>query len=383
MCIRDRKGLFIATGMDNTLNIRGTTINKGRVLFKHMRNTRTVLRATNTVKLLDNVTEVDKGSLTSRQKLKGYFLECNKLQMGSYIKDLKDTIKVNKQIISNLLAEKEEKALKETMRALNSENMKLQEKVNKITKERDDLQAKLLIVEQIVEDYKGAEMKVEDRIKERTQEMLDQLNRKEYVVQIYEKKFHKLVPVLKKYVPIDPEVKRIVRLLDIQVSPMQTITNVVEANEMLATEVQTAREKVAELESQLAKATERETEQENSGRDTERKEFDAKSLALQHHKNSTVDDVQEVMVENRTLKQEIDRLEEDNELLRNALNALQKKNEMLGEELISTKEEVEALREKIFDEELGEKKTNCKIDDESFGNTSMKVEDIIKLIDKQ
>eukprot|EP00826_Nyctotherus_ovalis_P015400 TRINITY_DN14372_c0_g1_i1.p1 TRINITY_DN14372_c0_g1~~TRINITY_DN14372_c0_g1_i1.p1 ORF type:complete len:116 (+),score=42.96 TRINITY_DN14372_c0_g1_i1:97-444(+) len=110
-------------------------------------------------------------------------------------------------------------------------------------------------------------------------------------------------------------------------------------------------------------------------------------------RNSTVDDVQEVMVENRTLKQEIDRLEEDNELLRNALNALQKKNEMLGEELISTKEEVEALREKIFDEELGEKKgldvfiikkkTNCKIDDESFGNTSMKVEDIIKLIDKQ
>lgn len=356
-----------------------------------MRNNTAVYKTTNAPKVLINVTEVNKDSVTSRQKLKGHFLVQNKLQMGNYIKDLEDTIAINKQIISSLVAaSKEEEPLKKATEALNMENLKLQEKLTMLTKERDDLQAKLLIAEQIVEDYRGAEMNVEGRMREKIQEMLDQLSRKEYVVQSYEKRFHRLIPVLRKYLAIDPEIQRLVQAFNIQVSGSQTITNVVEANEILATEVHTARVKVAELETKLAEVVQIKPK-ESGTRPLTR-------VSLHQSCNSTIDDAQKLTLENKVLKEQINELNEEIELLKNALNALQKKNEVLTEELANSRKGAEALRARVFELELNEKRRSevfavakeimeddedIKLDDESFEVSSVKCEDIIELINNQ
>lgn len=360
-----------------------------------MRNNKVALK-TNPAKLLANVTEVNKDSVTSRQKLKGHFLIQNKLQTGSYIKDLEGTIAINKQIISNLVASsKEEESLKAATESLNQENLKLLEKLKLATRERDDLQAKLLIAEQIIEDYRGAEMNVEDRMKERIQEMLDQLSKKEYVVQSYEKRFHRLIPVLRKYIGVDPDLQQLVQALSIPIAATHTITNIVEANEILATEVQTARRKMAELESRLTEAA-----QSKECEVKENKEPGMKSLsklAMHQNSNSTIDDSQKVSIENKVLKQQNNEIGEENELLKNALSSLQKKNEMLGEELTGARRELERLRARVFELELNEKRRSevfamardaveediMKLDDESFEVSAVKGDDIIELINNQ
>jgi len=361
-----------------------------------MKKTKIPQKLSNTQKLLINVTEVNKDSITSRQKLKGYFLVQDKLQTNNYIKDLEDTITINKQIISNLIADnKEKEPLKTIIQALNKENTKLQEKLMLTIKERDEFQAKLLIVEQIVEDYRGAEMNVEDRMRERIQEMLDQLSKKEYVVQSYEKKFHKLIPVLRKYIEIDPDIQDLVQALNIQIHTTQTITNVVEANRKLTTEVQTARVKVAELESKLA-----EIKRKDQFVIKESKSINMKPLSkITFHQscNSTIDDAQKIAMENKILKQHINELNQEIELLKNGLGALQKKNEILCEELAGARKEAKKLRERVFELELNEKRKSevfaeakdiidddeIKLDDESFETSSAKVEDIIELINNK
>lgn len=79
-----------------------------------------------------------------------------------------------------------------------------------------------------------------------------QLNKKEYVIQNYEKKFKRIIPVLRKYMSVDDEVEELIKGFNIEITQNQTITNVVEDNEKLVNQVQTAKVRVAELETRLA-----------------------------------------------------------------------------------------------------------------------------------
>ena len=274
-------------------------------------------------KILSTVSELNTDSISSRQKLKGRFLENEKFQMSSYIKDLENTIAINKSIISSLLSDNKNGTVpKESAEALNTENLKLQNQVKNLTVNRDSLQSKLLIAEQIIEEYRGKELAYENQINEKVQELLEQLNKKEYVAQSYERKFNKLLPAIKKYASVDSEVANLVRNLNVHIMDNQKITNLVERNEMLATEVKTARGKMAELESKLTEVTtKRKPDKEYQSRLKDQERRFPHRVTQPRGFNFQQDDVQKLLSENKLLKQKIDDLMEENELIKETLKA--------------------------------------------------------------
>eukprot|EP00826_Nyctotherus_ovalis_P059504 TRINITY_DN8282_c0_g1_i1.p1 TRINITY_DN8282_c0_g1~~TRINITY_DN8282_c0_g1_i1.p1 ORF type:complete len:365 (+),score=89.14 TRINITY_DN8282_c0_g1_i1:183-1277(+) len=185
-------------------------------------------------KVLKLVTEVDDASVNSRKRLKGTFLEKDKQQMRDYIKDLEKTLALNKEIISELLsAESSSATHKNTITKLNKENCELQKKVKDLIKERDNVQSRLLVCEQMIEEFKCHENGLEQQYEEKAREMLEQLSMKEYVVQSYEKRLRMALNLLMKYKEIDANVNFFLKEMSINGNEKLTMKNVVEENESL------------------------------------------------------------------------------------------------------------------------------------------------------
>ena len=202
---------------------------------------------------LTGITELNYDSATSRHKLKGYFIERDKAQMREYIKDLEKTILINKGIIRNLIAEScKNDNFKEALRLLNEENMKIQQKLNKTIRERDNFQSQLLIAEQIIEDSKGKKSTYEDQLNEKNQELLDQLNKKEYALQSYENKFYALLSAIKRYMNNNEGIADIVSKLTVKIDKSKNITNVVKENNTLIGQIQYANKRITELEEEVS-----------------------------------------------------------------------------------------------------------------------------------
>jgi len=76
-----------------------------------------------------------------------------------------------------------------------------------------DLQEKLsqseyktMLNEQIIEEYKRKEYTNNKELIDKIQELKDQLNRKEYVLQSFEKKYFTAINILKKYANYEKEI---------------------------------------------------------------------------------------------------------------------------------------------------------------------------------
>ncbi len=210
-------------------------------------------------RILQIMTETDDEAVHTRKRLKGGFLEKDKMQMSSYIKDLEKTLAINKGILSDLLkAERSDSSLKVVLEKLNAENAALQLQLKKAVRERDDYQARLLISEQVAEEFRGRENEMLQQYEDKAREYVDQLNRKEYVLQSYERRYNRAMSVLKKYTERDGEVRMLLKDWTENENDRRCITNVVEENEALFTEVKTARQKVAEIQTkftQMARTT--------------------------------------------------------------------------------------------------------------------------------
>lgn len=277
----------------------------------------------------------------TKKVIKGIFLERDKIQMSSYVKDLEKTIEINKQIIAQLVAgEKEEATKKEIIEKLNAENAKLSQQLKIANKERDEAQSKILICEQLIEEYKTKDGEAEKQFNLRAGDLVEQLNRKEYFLQTSEKKLHKTLALLSKYIDKDPEVKALVRDLQVNPKEMKKITNVVQENEVLATEVRTARLKMAELQykvTELSKLNRNnppltahlpsvpsEEEQQSKPRIV----FSRLPSHIQQQKEN--ERVQALLKENQELKKNIERLRQEMDNLEEALKCMQQKNEALN-----------------------------------------------------
>jgi hypothetical protein len=71
---------------------------------------------------------------------------------------------------------------------LNHENELLENKLKRITEERDSLHARMLILQQIVEDTKDKEDDVAEMFKDEIEELKENLERKEYLLQVNEQR---------------------------------------------------------------------------------------------------------------------------------------------------------------------------------------------------
>lgn len=127
-------------------------------------------------------------SMMDKRLMKITFLETENRQLIEMAEDMKTSLQINKGIIKNLVDQKKgvNAALDYTFSQLNHENEMLEQKVEKMTGERDALNARVLILTQIVEDIKDKEEDYAEIYKDEIEELKENLERKEYLLQANE-----------------------------------------------------------------------------------------------------------------------------------------------------------------------------------------------------
>ena len=90
-----------------------------------------------------------------RKQLKISFIERDRFETGSYVQDLERTIKINKEVIAELLKGVSVATFETNIcQKLNSENAEMHKQIAEIKKSQIETQGKLLISEQIIKEIK-------------------------------------------------------------------------------------------------------------------------------------------------------------------------------------------------------------------------------------
>ncbi len=188
---------------------------------------------------------------TERNKIKASFLQREKTQQENYIKDLEKSLRINKELISSLTAgdPKLERG-KATIDKLNQENAFLHTQIKTLKGQRDDYHAKWLIAQQIVEEFKVKEKAELALHRSEIDELRAQLDEKEYAAQLAQQKFNKVESALQKSTRKDKNLCFLLMELhaDLEcVESSKKISNVIEENRRLQSELGAARAKITTL----------------------------------------------------------------------------------------------------------------------------------------
>eukprot|EP01022_Parablepharisma_sp_SALTPOND_P026599 TRINITY_DN64470_c0_g1_i1.p1 TRINITY_DN64470_c0_g1~~TRINITY_DN64470_c0_g1_i1.p1 ORF type:complete len:465 (+),score=75.71 TRINITY_DN64470_c0_g1_i1:103-1497(+) len=200
------------------------------------------------------LTDVNESYGNERKQLKLSFIEKEKEQNGDYLQDLERTVKINKEIISELLkGDKLQSTYKSVCEKLNLENSTLHKQVEEARKGRDESQAKVLICSQIIEDYKRKEEENREEFAEKKRELLDQLSRKEYMLQLHERRYLKVEELLVKYAKQEQEVWKSIKEMNLEINGVpKSIENVAAENETLSKKLIQCQNQIKSLEAKLA-----------------------------------------------------------------------------------------------------------------------------------
>ncbi len=176
------------------------------------------------------------GSVSSRNRVRIAFLERGNKETAAYIADLEATIAINKKIIQDLCGvsgEKECASYKLAFAKLNEENIALQRQTKDLRRQRDEAQGKNLILEQMVDEMKTKEKEQLVEWRETNSELLEQLNLKEYYLQVLEKRCNDAEGIVLKYLRNVPEAIEAIGELHNPVNHRVGISNVVIQNKQM------------------------------------------------------------------------------------------------------------------------------------------------------
>ncbi len=201
--------------------------------------------------------ELKEAFVTTRRQVKLEFIEGQRIQLADYVKDLEATLQINKSVVADLLKQKGEAGMMAAMRRLNSENGFLISQVGNLVKQRNEAQARLLIAEQLVEEYKKKELVSSREHEENVADWVDQLDRKEYVLQVYQNAIGKAVEKLRLHYGRYPEVESIFGDLDVEAAEGGRIANVIREKDELARNLELEAKKTEELRREVVRLTER------------------------------------------------------------------------------------------------------------------------------
>ena len=162
--------------------------------------------------------------------------------------DLERTVNINKEIIAELLSNNSQLGKsKKIIEMLNFENANLHLQIKKLISERDQAQAKLLLSEQILQNYKKHEENIHKELLNKQKELIDQLNRKEYILQKTESKYEKALSTLNILAHKDQDARKVLKGLKVDRRSGFKLTNVIEENERLQSELVKEREITMDL----------------------------------------------------------------------------------------------------------------------------------------
>jgi len=127
-----------------------------------------------------------------KRSLKIGFLEKENKDLQQTVEDLQTTLAINKNIIKSLLQNggntksTSESSSEYTIGQLTAENEALEATVKRVTEERDQAQARLFIMQQIIDNTKDKEEDVAELFRDEIEELKENLERKEYLLQVNE-----------------------------------------------------------------------------------------------------------------------------------------------------------------------------------------------------
>jgi len=235
-------------------------------------------------------TEVGGISETTRKTVRASFIANERAQTAEYIKNLEQTLAINKEIISEMMGKNQSSgSMKSMITKLNNENGNLQNQLKKVIKDRNEAQSKLLIAEQLVENYKKHEIDACKDLQDKQIELVDQLNRKEYFLQNMERKYARAISLLTKFAHKDQEIKKGLKELKADIKGEQKVTNVVEENTRLSKELAEEKEKNKLLEKKI-----KELEIENLGSSNIRKIIKTQINERNYEKNEQIEIIEKV-----------------------------------------------------------------------------------------
>jgi len=137
-------------------------------------------------------------------------------QMKNYVSDLECNLAINKEIIEDLVKKRvwslQEKRVVEK---LIKENTILQNQVNNLRRERDDAQIKLLIAEQINDNYRRREIETMKSLEKTKQQFTNQLCRKDQSYKMLEKKYEQVLGILNALAKTDQKLAELISMTKI------------------------------------------------------------------------------------------------------------------------------------------------------------------------
>eukprot|EP00349_Pseudokeronopsis_sp_Brazil_P001628 CAMPEP_0202963098 /NCGR_PEP_ID=MMETSP1396-20130829/7091_1 /ASSEMBLY_ACC=CAM_ASM_000872 /TAXON_ID= /ORGANISM="Pseudokeronopsis sp., Strain Brazil" /LENGTH=146 /DNA_ID=CAMNT_0049684041 /DNA_START=234 /DNA_END=674 /DNA_ORIENTATION=- len=137
-----------------------------------------------------------------------------------------------------------------TFSQLTHENELLEYKLTKLQEERDGLNARVLILQQIVEDTKDKEDDVAEMFKDEIEELKENLERKEYLLQVNEQRYGEYEKMLMAISENDDKVRH--RLQEMHLIPKdRKISNVVLENNGLKAELDALKYENEKLKDQM------------------------------------------------------------------------------------------------------------------------------------
>ena len=260
-----------------------------------------------------NFLDIDYDTAVTRTELKFSFIRQDNNQMRAYIENLEKTLIINKSIISQLVSTSNDLGKsKKIIEELHKENEFLHNNLKCTIKERNDIQTKCLLTEQILADSNAKIKELEEQLKNSSEDYLDQLNRKEYLVQKFLQNIRISLKLLKKYSKTDKRINLFIESLNEDETNFK-ISDVVSQNKTLKTEVKTVSIKMRKLTEELSK-TVRSKRKANLSCDIS---DISKDLDL---------NIKELIEENKKLKEQVKALLNENIIMKQMVKNLKKNN---------------------------------------------------------
>eukprot|EP00826_Nyctotherus_ovalis_P043826 TRINITY_DN4669_c0_g1_i13.p1 TRINITY_DN4669_c0_g1~~TRINITY_DN4669_c0_g1_i13.p1 ORF type:complete len:242 (-),score=75.73 TRINITY_DN4669_c0_g1_i13:194-919(-) len=239
----------------------------------------------------------------------------------------------------------------------------------------------------MAEESKTRESALERQMKCQKEELKDQLDKKEYSLQAYDQGMRRAVKMLNKYSVVDHEIRMLAKEFNVDHVKEKKITNLLDENIALSTEVRNTKNKMVELETRLTEIVK------NGVSD---KSFQGwkymepikllcrKTQPTQGFRPSAVKiDAQVLVRENEMLKSKRVQLIEEVQLLREKLSECTKKNEELLALVFEMKKEQSTQKQSTGNAQLDDSFNNVETKvDESFGAmSSIRAEAVSEFLD--
>jgi DNA repair exonuclease SbcCD ATPase subunit len=151
------------------------------------------------------------------------------------VNDLKLSLSIHKDIVQNLLIDAPN-AQNKVIESIFNEMLNAKEKYEDVREEKECLEAKILILEQINDEIKFKEKESEMMLQQRIQELNEAIERKEFLFQLKEQKWAAIEQIMVNYAREDVKLQKMLadlRYICDDVSTRRNVKNVLQENDEL------------------------------------------------------------------------------------------------------------------------------------------------------